>query len=59
MFVDPSELGQWSERLAGLHRDAARVLDGLDELGLYQAGAHLSLAMDVMRRAYRDSANGR
>lgn len=53
-MVEEQDFAEWSDRLAKLHREAARILDGLDELGLYQAGGHLSMAMDAMLQAQRD-----
>ena len=42
------------EALERLHRDALALLAGLDGLGLYQAGAFVSMALDVMRRQHPD-----
>ena len=35
-----------------LHEQCSELLAGLDELGLHQAGAHVSMALDVMRRSF-------
>jgi hypothetical protein len=35
-----------------LYRDCTTLLEGLDELGLYQAAAYVSMALDVMRRSF-------
>ena len=51
MIAAQTDFDDWSDRLARLYRDAAVVLEGLDELGLYQAGGHLSMAMDAMLQA--------
>jgi hypothetical protein len=40
------------EELERLYEQALVLLDGLDELGLYQAGAHLSLAIEAIRRRH-------
>ncbi len=40
------------EELARLHEDALGLLAELDRLGLYQAGAYVSMAIDVMRRQH-------
>lgn len=42
--------GYW-DRLADLEREAEQVLAGLDELGLHQAAAYLSMAIELMRQA--------
>ena len=42
------------EELERLYRQAREVLAGLDRLGLYQAGAYLSMALDVIRAARPD-----
>lgn len=47
----PSAEGAWDE-LEQLYSAALEVLAGLDRLGLYQAGAHLSMALDIMRRQH-------
>ncbi len=44
---------RWKE-LAQLHEDALALLAELDRLGLYQAGAYVSMAIDVMRRRRPD-----
>ena len=41
----------WDE-LGELYRQALAVLEGLDRLGLYQAGAHLSMAIEAMRQRH-------
>lgn len=41
---------EW-DRLQDLRREAETVLSGLDELGLHQAAAYLSMAIDLMREA--------
>lgn len=44
---------EWA-RLMDLHRTADKLLAGLDELGLHQAGAYVSMAIDAMRQAHPD-----
>lgn len=58
MIVDSHEFTAWSREVTQLHREAARVLEGLDALGLYQAGGHLSMAMDAMLQAQRERSPG-
>jgi hypothetical protein len=36
--------------IASLYREGEDLLDRLDDAGLHQAAAHLSMALDVMRR---------
>ena len=36
--------------VASLYRQGEALLDRLDDAGLHQAAAHLSMALDVMRR---------
>jgi hypothetical protein len=43
-----------SERLSELQRVAQTLLSGLDELGLNQAAAYASMALDVMRQSRPD-----
>jgi hypothetical protein len=40
------------EELEQLYRDGLAVLAGLDRLGLYQAGAYLSMALEIMRQRH-------
>jgi hypothetical protein len=35
-----------------LYEQCGELLAGLDELGLHQAAAHVSMAQDVMRRSF-------
>jgi hypothetical protein len=50
--IDKSDLeDSWNE-LDRLYRQAQEVLAGLDRLGLYQAGAHLSMALEAMRQRH-------
>ncbi len=42
---------KWAE-LERLHEEALALLEGLDRLGLYQASAYVSMAIDVMRRRH-------
>jgi len=48
MAVEPLTDEEGSE-LEELHRKALEVLDGLDRLGLFRAGAHLAMALEAMR----------
>jgi hypothetical protein len=43
--------GEDWDRLQRLRRDAELLLDGLDELGMHQAAAYVSMALDIMREA--------
>ena len=52
--IIPTGFGEHWDRLADLQRAAEQVLDGLDDLGLHQAGAYLSMALDAMRQARPD-----
>ncbi|HWT12648.1 MAG TPA: hypothetical protein VN231_07835 [Allosphingosinicella sp.] len=53
MVVGLAEFSEWSQKLSKLYDDADLILEGLDGLGLYQAGGHLSLAMEAMLQAHR------
>lgn len=52
MTITASNLSteQWN-RLAELQQTALTLLAGLDELGLHQAAAYTSMALDVMRQS--------
>jgi hypothetical protein len=52
--MPPLNLGENWERMAELQRAAQTMLSGLDELGLHQAAAYVSMAIDAMRRAPTD-----
>lgn len=41
----------WDE-LRALYLQALDLLEGLDRLGLHQAGAHLSMAIELMRQRH-------
>ncbi len=41
----------WTD-LQRLHDEASALLGGLDRLGLFQASAYVSMAIDVMRRQH-------
>ena len=45
-----SDLKEGWDEIEQLYEQAIEVLVGLDRLGLYQAGAHLSMAIEAMRR---------
>ncbi len=49
MTARSEHLDGWEE-LEQLYVQARDVLEGLDRLGLYQAGAHLSMALHLMRQ---------
>ena len=53
-MIVPTGFGEHWQRLGDLHRAAEDVLTGLDELGLHQAGAYLSMALEAMRQALPD-----
>ena len=36
--------------IASLYREGEELLDRLDDAGLHQAAAHMSMALDAMRR---------
>jgi hypothetical protein len=42
------------QQVAALYARAGALLDDLDALNLYEAGAHLSMAMHAMREAHPD-----
>lgn len=46
----------WQE-LEQLHAQALEVLAGLDRLGLFQAGAHLAMAIEAMRQRHPNLAS--
>ena len=52
--MDHIEFGEQWHRLAELQRSTQTVLSGLDELGLHQAAAYVSMALDAMRQARPD-----
>ena len=52
MTARQSEFEEKWEELERLYGQALDLLEGLDRLGLYQAGAHLSLAIEVIRRQH-------
>ena len=47
--LDPD--GEWTA-VEQLHRQAVELLAGLDRLGLFQAGAHLAMAIEAMRQRH-------
>jgi hypothetical protein len=49
-MVEHPELQEGWDELAELYRQAVQLLGALDRLGLYQAGAHLSMAIEAMRQ---------
>jgi hypothetical protein len=50
MPAEKLDLAGQEARLTKLYADALEVLRGLDELGLHQAGAYVSMALDALRR---------
>ena len=54
-MIIPSGFGEHWDRIADLQRSAEQVLSGLDELGLHQAAAYLSMAIEIMGRARPDA----
>ena len=52
MTADPPDPNANWEELERLYRQAEAMLAELDRLGLYQAGAHLSMAIDAMRQRH-------
>lgn len=53
-LIQPQRLAEHWDRLADLQRKAQTMLAGLDELGLHQAAAYVSMALDIMRRERPD-----
>lgn len=49
---EPPDLQQGWDELDALYRQALAILEGLDRLGLYQAAAHLSMAIEAMRQRH-------
>jgi hypothetical protein len=49
--IEPSGFGEHWDRLADLSRNAEELLAGLDELGMHQAAAYVSMALDFMRQS--------
>ena len=54
-MINPSGFGEHWDRLADLQRGGEQLLAGLDDLGLHQAAAYLSMALDLMGRAHPDA----
>jgi hypothetical protein len=52
--IHPLGFGENWDRLAELQRSAQAVLAGLDDLGLHQAAAYVSMALDAMSRSRPD-----
>ena len=44
---------RWAE-LQNLHEEGMELLARLDQLGLYEAGAYVSMMIDVIRRQHPD-----
>ena len=49
---DEPDLPDGRDELGELYRTALELLDSLDRLGLLQAAAYLSMALDAMRRRH-------
>jgi hypothetical protein len=54
MAAEPVDFQKDWEELKRLQKDALALLAGLDRLGLFQSGAYVSMALDVMRRQHPD-----
>ena len=52
MVSERAEFEEGWDKLRKLHGDALSLLGGLDEIGLYQAAAYVSMALDIMRRQH-------
>jgi hypothetical protein len=52
MAIEQPDLEESWDEIGRLYRQAQDVLAGLDRLGLYQAGAHLSMALEAMRQRH-------
>ena len=50
--VHSSDTAEREQSLVRLHDQCRELLAGLDEMGLHQAAAHVSMALDVMRRSF-------
>jgi hypothetical protein len=50
------ETGARAPEIASLYGQCRDLLEGLDGSGLHQAAAHVSMALDVMRRSCPDLA---
>lgn len=53
-MIDQSGFGEHWDRLADVQRSAEELLSRLDELGLHQAAAYVSMALDAMRQTSPD-----
>ena len=53
-MIQGADICERWDRLAELQRAAQSLLSGLDELGLHQAAAYVSMALDAMRQARPD-----
>ena len=53
-MINQSGFGEQWDRLKELSRTAEQLLEGLDEIGLHQAAAYVSMALDFMRQARPD-----
>jgi hypothetical protein len=51
-MAEEPDLQQGWDDLDALYAQALQVLEELDRLGLYQAGAHLSMAIEAMRQRH-------
>lgn len=54
--INQSGFGEHWDRLAAAQRSADELLATMDELGLHQAAAYVSMAIDAMRLVRPDSA---
>ena len=50
--TEPTRIDEDWEELERLYRQALDVLAGLDRLQLYQAGAYLSMSLEIIRQRH-------
>lgn len=53
-MTDQPKLQENPAEVAELYGEALQLLQALDRLGLYQAGAHLSMAIEAIRQRHPD-----
>lgn len=52
MLPESPRLNDAWEELEQLYRQGLELLEGVDRLGLYLAGAHLAMALEAMRQRH-------
>lgn len=52
MAAEQTDFEKNWEELRRLHQEALSLLTSLDRLGMYQASAYVSMAVDVMQRQH-------